>query len=364
MMPPKPRAIHFVTGGGSGATQVALDVACAQHKNNTAEVQLLLRRKSVPLPERMYEQIRLSGLPVRWVENHWPRLRVVKSIMQICNEFRPDVFCAHGYSEHIWGRKAALRAKVPRVIHIEHNFEKYSPFRLWQARRLASQTYATVGVSTSVSKHLALRGLASPKSLHTIVNGINLTNLSKAANTPLVQRQPDILMAARFSRQKDHQTLIHALAKLVKAGWNGRLFLAGGGKKTWRSKCECLANSLGLEKHVKFTGFAENMPTLLRQCRIFVLSTHYEGLPLSIVEAMAAGCLVVGSRVPGVEDVISDGENGHLFPLGDVSALAHILQIAIRKPEKEQSIANKGCEDAFKKFSLQGMVAGYDKLFS
>ncbi|PWS21349.1 glycosyltransferase, partial [Enterococcus faecium] len=77
---------------------------------------------------------------------------------------------------------------------------------------------------------------------------------------------------------------------------------------------------------VSFLGQVADMPELLASQRIFVLSTHYEGMPLALVEAMAAGCACIGSDVVGVREVISHGRTGLLVPEGDAQALADALE--------------------------------------
>ena len=412
------RIIHFVTGGGSGATRVALDVAIGQQQNGQFEVLLLLRKKKKPLPESMQTDIRENNVQVLWIKNLWPKFRVISQIKKICREFRPDVFFAHGYSEHLWGRMAALEANVPAIVHVEHNFEKYFPFRLWQARRLALKTQATVCVSHSVLERVRQRRLAAPNA-RAIVNGTDFSkfcqietpfglNLKRAVGgsgfsqdveeagrsdnpdahlavhgvdctTPgrptacesrpdstalfrLNKRPPDIVMVARFARQKDHTTLIRATRLLVDAGWKGKLFLAGSGTKQKREDYINQTRKLGLEEHVCFPGFVKDMPALLQHCRVSVLSTHYEGIPLSLAESLAAGCLVVASDVPGVRDIITDKKNGLLFPAGDAHALFQILNTVLTIDGDSQAIANQGRSDALTKFSGSRMVEEYNAL--
>ena len=76
---------------------------------------------------------------------------------------------------------------------------------------------------------------------------------------------------------------------------------------------------------VDFLGRVDPVP-LFHRCRAAVLSTHYEGLPLVLIEYMAAGCAAIGSMAPGVTDIITDNQNGWTFPAGDDAALARVLQ--------------------------------------
>lgn len=358
---PKTRVVHFVTGGGSGATRVAVDLALAQQAGGEFEPLLLLRRKKNPLSETIKKQLGEAGVDYRMIEDLWPKRRTISQIRAACAEFRPRVFLAHGNSEHLWGRKAAISAGVPRIVHVEQNMEKYSPWRRWQGARLAARTDATVAVSHDVAERLRKLGMASADT-RVIFNAADIGRYAGGGRVPLGERGQDVVMTARFARQKDQGTLIRAARRLADAGWTGRLILAGGGKASHRKAAENLARRLGVGGRVDFRGFVEDVPALLRSCRAAVLSTFYEGLPLSLAEAMAACCVAVASDAPGVRDVIEDGKTGCLFPIGDDAALAEILGRILKHPGEFQRMADTGHARAVEGFSTRRMVECYDAL--
>lgn len=142
------RVMHFVTGGFSGATQVAIDL-CLAAKHTDMEVTLVLRRKRTTSPEKL-AALRAQGLDVRVVPG-WFNALTVWTLYRLCRVWKPDVLVAHGFSEHLWGRYAGLLAKVPTLVHVEHNSrERYTRWRLAQALWLSQRTAATVGVSEGV----------------------------------------------------------------------------------------------------------------------------------------------------------------------------------------------------------------------
>lgn len=355
-----PRVIHFVTGGGSGATKVALDLACGHLASGRYDPLLVLRRKKVPLPQPMQQRIAATGLRTAWVDD-WPKWTTRRQLRALIAEFQPQVFAAHGFSEHIWGRQAAFAMNVPVVLHIEHNCERYAFWRLWAARPLAARTAATVCVSQGVADHVRRLGLQSPR-LEIIHNAVDASRFARGAPA-FAKRGQDIVMAARFARQKDQPTLLRAAKRLADAGWTGRLILAGDGKTSHRRACENLARALGLGNRVDFPGRVDDTVALYHRCRAAVLSTHYEGLPLSLVEYMAAGCAAIGSAAPGVTDVIQDDVNGWLFPTGDDAALADILQRVLAGGPGVEAIVARGQADAPGRFALERMIARYEALF-
>lgn len=357
----KPRVIHFVTGGGSGATKVALDVACGHLRTGNYEPLLVLRRKKAPLPATMQAQIDAAGLRTAWVDNGWkPTTR--RQLAAIIADFKPQVFAAHGNSEHIWGRQAAFAANVPVVLHIEQNCERYPLWRYPSIRALAPRTSATVCVSHGVADHVRQLGFESPR-LEVINNGVDASRYAAGA-PPFAQRSADIVMAARFARQKDQPTLIRAARRLIDQGWTGGLLLCGDGKTSHRRACESLAASLGIADRVDFLGRVANVRELFHRCRAAVLSTHFEGLPLVLIEYMAAGCAAIASDAPGVNDVIEPGVNGWRFPRGDDAALAATLQRVLAGGPVIEAVVARGQADAPARFSVDRMISHYEALFA
>lgn len=356
-----PRVIHFVTGGGSGATKVALDVACGHLQSGQYEPLLVMRRKKVSLPQTMQAQIDATGLRTAWVDD-WPKWTTRRQLAALIADFRPQVFAAHGFSEHIWGRQAAFAANVPVVLHIEMNCERYAFWRLWAARPLGPRTSATVCVSHGVADHVRRLGLAGPR-LEVIHNGGDPSRYAVGA-PPFATRGQDIVMVARFARQKDQPTLIRAARRLVDTGWTGRLILGGDGKASHRRACERLVSSLGLESRVDFPGRVSDAAPLYHRCRAAVLSTHYEGLPLVLIDYMSAGCATIGSNAPGVPDIIQPGQTGWLFPTGDDAALADTLRRVLAGGPEVEAIVARGQAEVPARFSVNRMIGRYESLFA
>ena len=354
------RIMHFVTGGFSGATQVAIDLALAAQQDG-ANVVLVLRKKRNTQPERV-EALRARGLDVRVVSN-WLHAWTVRELRQLVREWKPDVFFAHGFSDHIWGRQAAVAEGVPQIFHVEHNSrERYTSRRLQQALALAPWTQASIGVSEGVKQSLLDRGFPAERCI-AIPNGVDLTLFPQSEQpAQWSQRSAKIVMASRFAKQKDQQTLIQALALLKAKGMTPILELAGGGSSRLRKKMEKLVQQLGLQTQVHFLGSVSDLPQRLVQAQIFVLSTHWEGMPLALVEGMAAGCACVGSRVVGVQEVIAHQVNGLLVPESDAQALAQALEKLLIDTALAEQLGMQARKDALAQYGREHMWARYQAL--
>ncbi|HET9976471.1 MAG TPA: glycosyltransferase, partial [Burkholderiaceae bacterium] len=252
------RVLHFVSGGFSGATQVAVDLArAAIHADAGTRTLLVLRRKRATDGARV-QALRDEGLAVEVVPGAL-RAATLWALVRLCRRWRPDVLVAHGFPEHLIGRWAGwLAGRLgdggPRLVQVEHNSrERYGPWTRWQARWLARRSAALVGVSEGVRRSLLALG-APPALTRAIPNGIDLARFA-TDDRPWSTRDKDIVMSARFARQKDHATLLRALALLrERHGLAPRLTLAGAGSARYRGEAERLCAELELGAQVDFAG--------------------------------------------------------------------------------------------------------------
>lgn len=352
--------MHVASGGFSGATQVALDLTVGGQAHH--ETLLVLRHKR-RTPMARVQALREQGVPLELVTG-WNHLSTIRALRKLCQNWKPDVVVGHGFPEHLLARWAAHRAGVPVLVQVEHNMrERYSAFKRWQVRQLAPHTAAFVGVSDAVSGVLRDMGLPQPR-VRTLRNGTALQPFAHSDAQPWTQREPALFMAARFGAQKDHETLIRSLIPLARDhGLRPALRLAGGGSARHLQAAMALVQELGLHDQVSFLGHRPDVPQLLMRHQVAVLSTHYEGLPLSLAEAMAAGCAVVGSDVAAVRETLGDGQWGWLARAGDPQSWADTLAALWRQPEATAEKAAQARAHARVALSRERMVNEYAALF-
>lgn len=336
---------NIVSGTKSGALNIALIVG--EHlKARGHEVQLVLRK---------YNKTDRSDADV--VGDCFV-LDYVKALACQIRARRPDLILVHGYSTHIWTKLAVALSRVPvRLIHIEHNVERYTWLRSWLTRKLDVYTERYICVSQGVARRLLAQKVAAEK-VSVIYNGIHTELFHRAKEKQAVYT---IGMTARFSRQKDQMTLIKAVAYLIKEKkCELHLFLLGDGKT--KERCERYVKEAGLDRFISFESgsFAALAPRL----DLFVLSTHYEGLPLVLCEAMAARIPVLASDVAGVDEIVLDHKTGLLFPEGNVKDLAQKILFCMQwqgTPELEALL--DAAEDSLEEiFSLEKMCETYQLL--
>jgi glycosyltransferase involved in cell wall biosynthesis len=354
------RVIHFVTGGFSGATQVALDLCRAGQAGGRMQVLLALRRKRNTDAARV-EAIRAQGIAVEVLPG-WSHLATIVALWRLCRRWQPQTLVAHGFPEHLLGRWAGWLAGVPRLLQVEHNTrERYTPWRRLQARWLAGRTEAMIGVSEGVRRRLVELGMPEAKTL-AIPNGIELARFPSESLVPMAQREPQIVMVARFARQKDPLTLIRAVALLRDRGLSVPLKFAGAGARSHLKVAQREVERLGLQQQVEFLGQYREVPALLMRSRVFVLSTRWEGMPLALVEAMAAGCACVVSAAPGTEDVLEHGVSGLMVPAGQPGPLADAIEQLMRDAPLAERLGQAARQRAVDRFDAGLMLRRYAAL--
>lgn len=292
----------------------------------------------------------------------------VRECMELLRRVQPDLLHLHSSKAGMVGRLASRRTKTPTVF-TAHGWgfspgvpRKRQILTLQVERALAPLAQKIICVS-EFDRGLALRArVGSAHQLRTVRGGIRLDAPELPSATPdvptPVQSPPRFIMVARFSEQKDQNSLLRALAHLDE---EAHLDLIGTGPHLHRSRELCRA--LGLENRVSFLGDRHDVARLLQGAAGFVLATHYEGLPISILEAMRAGLPVIATDVGGISEEVEHGRTGLLVPRGDVKSLSDALRALIRDPQWRQTLGAAGKCKFLGEFGVQTMLHGVEAVY-
>ena len=186
------------------------------------------------------------------------------------------------------------------------------------ARHLSRLVDRYVCVSQEVKAQCREQGITGSR-VCTILNGIDIDRFPYNGPSP----DGPVVTVARLSPEKDVANLVRATAIAVREGDDLRVEVAGGG--SCLEDLKGLAAELGVAERVTFLGEVRDIPALLGRARMFVLPSLSEGIPLTVLEAMARGLPVVATRVGGLPEVVVDGETGLLVPAADPPALAEAV---------------------------------------
>ena len=170
-----------------------------------------------------------------------------------------------------------------------------------------------------------------------------------------------IVTMGRLTRQKDHRTLLQAVAR-VSRDHNVKLIILGEGPM--RNELESFAAALGIQQSVEFRGFISNPFGIIKGADIFVLSSKWEGHPLALMEAMACATTAIATRCPtGPEEIIENGENGILVPVEDDEALSRAIVNFLSDEAKRERLAKEGYERVKKQFGIECRTQALENLF-
>jgi len=170
---------------------------------------------------------------------------------------------------------------------------------------------------------------------------------------------PRLIAVGRLKAPKDFMTLVRALAALPAESFEA--LIVGDGPDL--PELEAEIRRLGIEDHVELAGERSDVPELLAASDVFVLSSRSEGLPVSVLEAMAAELPVVASAVGGLAELVEDGETGILVPAGDESALAQALRTLVGDPGLRRKLGAAGRARAEAQFDLDAFRRAHLELY-
>jgi glycosyltransferase involved in cell wall biosynthesis len=293
-------------------------------------------------------------------------------LVALFREFRPNVVATHMSKAGALGRVAARLTGVPVVVHTYHGkgFDVFPQgWRrssvLWAERVLARLATGNIVVTAKQQEEFLHLRVSPPHRMRVIRLGLDLGPFFAASRQVGRLRRElgfddDVLLAgvvARVVAIKGPHVFLGAAARLKERCPNVRFLVVGDG--AFRPECEAMAKDLGLGGSVRFLGWRRDIPEVLSALDLVVLPTvmDFEGTPVALIEALAAGRAVVATDVGGVVDVIRPGQTGLLVPPNDPSALADAMQRLLGDPATRETLGRNGQQLVRGRYSRDRMIA-------
>jgi glycosyltransferase involved in cell wall biosynthesis len=339
-----------------GGAQTHLRDMIAALNNDHHQVELIVGEHGALVDEVSAMNINVHIVPelVREI-SPFKDFKSAKIIRGIAKKYSPDVIALHSSKAGIVGRLAAIGLNIPVAFTVHGwsfaNGVNNNKRRLYVVIEKIFSTITDAIITVSAQdKELAISHKVAKDSQQTVIhNGIPLKN-----TPPHIYHDHEIvkmISVARFSEQKDHESLFKALSLLKDENWN--LTLVGKGPNLENMKN--LSKELGLSDKVTFTGERLDVDTLLADSDIFVLISNWEGFPISILEAMREGLPVLASDVGGVSESVINGQTGYLVPRGDVDAIKDKLGNFLHDATLRSQFGKAGREFFLDNFSFSVM---------
>ncbi|WP_245800365.1 glycosyltransferase [Thiomonas intermedia] len=275
----------------------------------------------------------------------------------------------HLFTADTYGRLAARLAGVPAVFSTVHNI--VNPWK-GKGRKLIDRLFArmstaVVGCSEEVTQTLATRDGIPPRKLISIPNGIDLQKFSSFSGAGvrtefgLPEDRLLIGIVGRLHEQKAHGDLFHALAQLPQVR-DGTLNCLVVGTGDLQDALKQQVQDLGLQNCVIFTSMRTDVPRLVAAMDVFVMSSHWEGLPIALLEAMASSKAVLCTRVGGIPDVVVDADNGLLVGARDVPQFARRLDELLQNAPMRARLGQRARDTVIARFDVSRTAAAYNRL--
>lgn len=361
------RVLQLLSSAGFyGAENMLLNL-CASQKDTGCESNLLVFYNAHQPNIEFYEAAKRRGLNPAMVRCEgradWKALREIRRHIR---ESSVDVVHTHGYKADLYGYLAARREKKP-VVATCHNWRDVgSALRLYnRLDRMALRRFdAIAAVSETVAEKLRLAGVPARR-IRTIPNGIDARAFEDAAvgsdKSSSSSKCPVIGVVARLDLQKGFEYLFQAVRGLSESYPGLKVVIVGEGPD--RAAIDAMIRRLGLEDQVKLAGQRNDMPAVYADMDIFVLPSLNEGLPMTVLEAMAASRPVIATRVGAIPKVVADGHTGLLVEPGDVFGLRGAIFRVLANPDLRRRLGQQARDRVLQHYTSDIMARRYAELY-
>jgi len=349
-----------------GLQQVVVNICRSINREKFDVSVLCLRALGEFVPEVEKLGVRVFYLPQK--EKGTDYFSFLK-VARILRQEQIDVIHTHNTQPFVDGTLGALLSGVKTIVHTDHARDFPDKIRYMVAEHLMSYfAYRVIGVSEHTTANLVHYEKISPRKIMTIENGLDGSRFQIEIDRPAKRKElgikgsgPIIGLGVRLTEQKGITYLLQAMPEIIKAVPDVTLVIAGDG--TLKNKLRHEAETLGIKEHILFLGSRLDVPQLLKLFDIYVLPSLWEGLPMVLLEAMAARCPIVATDVGGVSNMITDGKNGILVEPENPRRLANEIVTLLTNSELRQRLVENGARKFNADFTADRMTKKYEKLY-
>lgn len=342
----------------AGAEIMAENLTYALRKKGHEVVVISMYEKHTPITDRL----EADGVKIHYLgKKSGFDLSVIGKMKKVFKAESPDVIHTHRYLSR-YAIPAAVMAGVKGRVHTLHSVatmevgDRDKKFNSFFYRHMKMQP---VAISPEIKKTVEDVYKLPPEKIGMVYNGINIDKC-----TPKTTYEHDgvftLVHIGRFQDVKNHDSIIRAFSQVHDKYPDTRLCFYGQG--VLLDDCKKLACELGLSDSIEFCGVTSDVYSVLTQADAFLLCSHYEGMPMTLIEAMASGLPIVATAVGGIVDMIEDHECG-LLCRDDVDDIAEKICTMVSDPALREKCGREAVKRAHK-FSSDSMADGYIEIYN
>lgn len=366
-MEKKIKVVHITHDLDLGGLQRVIINICRTIDRSKFDVSILcLRKLGCFLPE-----VEKLGIPVTLLpkKGQGTDYFLFLKVAEYLRKEKPDVIHTHNTQPFVDGTLGAILSGVKKIIHTDHARSFPDKRRYMFAEWFVSHfTYKVIGVSEHTSENLIKYEHISKSKVMTIPNGIDpqpyqikIDKEAKRSELGISQSSIVLGVAVRLSEQKGLSYLLKTMPDILKVKPDVSLVIAGDGPL--RDELRVLAENLGISKNVYFLGLRTDTVELLRIFDIYVMPSIWEGLPMILLEAMAAECPIVSTDVGGITTAIENNVNGLLVKPASQEEIKNAIVYLIENPELRKTFANNALQRFNNEFTARCMTEQYENLY-
>ena len=359
------RVLHITPSFGvGGAEQMAGHLMVGLSKSHDVAAAGLYP----PMNTSIEHRLKRANIPL-WYLGKRPGFdpRLFKSLDRVLREVRPHVVHTH-LSVLRYALPGLRRHRVPLVVHTMHNLAEHETDAFGRVVQWFAFRWGVLPVAISREVAASIKRVYGVECRAMVPNCIPVENYRRSPADRVRWREKErfdrdailFTCVGRLVPQKNPLLLVEAFVALN----HPRIHLIMLGEGTLREELTAYIREHGLERRVHLLGKRNEVPECLAASDVFVLSSNWEGNPLAVMEAMAAGLPVIGTTVGGVPELVESGQQGILVPPGDCAAFTDAMRTLLNDPEKRTAMANAARVRAIATFNVERMAQGYESIYT
>lgn len=365
------RVLHILGSADRGGTEIMTTRLVGKLPSSVRSTLCFLTRGGPIADELARKGYEVHCIPV---VRTWEAMSGIWRLFRLIRMGCFDVLHLYGLRANLLGRVLGRMAGQRVIVGGLRSMSPHSSnarWAFWLDRATFKLSTGYISNSRAAAELLAARGY-NPAKLWVVHNGVdvNVFRPRRGNEADTVKRElgvsarlPVVTCVANLRSPKRHCDLLEALAMVRRSGFRFEAILVGDGPL--RASLEKMASDIGLGRGIRFLGKLKNdkIADILGITDIFVLASEREGLPASLLEAMASGCPVVATAVGGIPEVILDGLTGFLVPRRNPRALADKLAQLLSDADLCASMSAQSRKHVAARFTVERMAEGYEDLY-